>query len=195
MSGRISSPNPMEVLVSVIAPSPYPRDEEAGRKLSKMACAALADRYQGLCSGVLSELFDTRQQAFRAGPLLAYAAKVPEEMCDGYDSDLEEQDFSLPKTSACPEPCWSDSLPGHGAWPLGDILLEQEETIYRRMICNYAEARRRFQEVALQEHEREIRRLMTATVESYFVTPILMLPLRVSLSSRLGSPAVIMRVY
>ena len=144
---------------------------------------------------MLSELFDTRQQAFRTGPLLAYAAKVPEEMCDGYDSDLEEQDFSLPKTSACPEPCWSDSLPGHGAWPLGDILLEQEETIYRRMICNYAEARRRFQEVALQEHEREIRRLMTATVEAYFVTPILMLPLRVSLSSRLGSPAVIMRVY
>ena len=48
MSGRLTSPNPLEVLVSITGESPQPGESSYGRQLSRLAGAALAHRYRSM---------------------------------------------------------------------------------------------------------------------------------------------------
>ena len=53
ISGCLTSPNPLEVLVSVTGESPQPGKSSYGRQLSRLAGLALANRYRGMYAGVL----------------------------------------------------------------------------------------------------------------------------------------------
>ena len=164
MCGCLTSPNPLEVLVSVTGESPQPGESSYGRQLSRLAGSALANRYWGMYAGDLRQMFDTESRQFRDNPLLLYTELLAVELGEHSESgslDEGKCEDTVPQVGPCPIDIWPDILPSFARWTLGSILLEKEAAIYLRMVSCFSVAKERFGVLKEQERQRDLRRLMT----------------------------------